>query len=362
MEGKFSTSGLFTVNFEEICATASAVSSEQLLTSLKDELKSYHSRNYVVLFNTGFWALVSAIKMKLTNPDTRKVIMPSLTYRRLADAVYWAGGEPVFLEVDEVDLALSLSSIEAYMNNSGEAALILLVQPIVGSVDVNRYRAVSIKHEIPLIVDSVESVHDSVNGVRCGSFDVPEVFSFHASKFINGFEGGYVTTNCKDEAAQLAKMAENFQSAAIGLSPFHAAVALANIRSIGVFQEHNKKVFDSYKIEFRKHGLERFGEILSFHHESDCGFKNVVCKLKHESNYAHELVSCLNKSHIFARLHYQPPLHAKEYSYTVSQYGDLEYSGRVGECLVNLPCGWRFQPEDVGLVCTRMAEFFDERV
>ena len=55
--------------------------------------------------------------------------------------------------------------------------LVLLVQPIVGSVNVQQMKSVCESANVELVVDSVESVHDTIHGARTGSFTVSEVFS-----------------------------------------------------------------------------------------------------------------------------------------------------------------------------------------
>ena len=42
-----------------------------------------------------------------------------------------------------------------------------------------------------------------------GGFGLAEVFSFHATKFLNSFEGGAVTTN-NDELARKIRLMKNF--------------------------------------------------------------------------------------------------------------------------------------------------------
>ena len=92
MLGEYSTSGLFMEPIEYKNYETFFESEINPLSKLTDELKRYHNSNDIILFNSGFWALVIAIKAKLDNSESKVVLLPSLTYRRLADAVYWAGG------------------------------------------------------------------------------------------------------------------------------------------------------------------------------------------------------------------------------------------------------------------------------
>ena len=62
---------------------------------------------------------------------------------------------------------------------------------------------------LPLLFDSVEASYADHNGNPIGSFGNAECFSVHASKFLNGFEGGYITTNNDDLACKLRTVLNN---------------------------------------------------------------------------------------------------------------------------------------------------------
>ena len=206
MLGEYSTSGLFMEPIEYKNYETFFESEINPLSKLTDELKRYHNSKDIILFNSGFWALVIAIKSKLDKSESKVVLLPSLTYRRLADAVYWAGGIPCFCDVEEETLALDKNFIFDYLKKNNSVGAIILVQPIVGSVDIDDYLIISENFSVPLIVDSVESVHDTINKKKCGSFDVPEIFSLHASKFINGFEGGYLSISQNKDKVSIKRL------------------------------------------------------------------------------------------------------------------------------------------------------------
>ena len=66
---------------------------------LEAKLARYHDVDRCVTFSSGFWGLILAMKaLAISSRD--EVIMPSITYRRLADAAAWAGLTPHFADVD----------------------------------------------------------------------------------------------------------------------------------------------------------------------------------------------------------------------------------------------------------------------
>ena len=90
--------------------------------------------------------------------------MPSLTYRRLADVVYWTKHTPVFVDIDANNLAISPNAVKKYITN--DTALILAVHPIVNCCNVIELISISEEYGIPIIFDAVESVHETYQEKR----------------------------------------------------------------------------------------------------------------------------------------------------------------------------------------------------
>ena len=65
MLGEYSTSGLFMEPIEYKNYETFFESEINPLSKLTDELKRYHNSKDIILFNSGFWALVVAIKSYL---------------------------------------------------------------------------------------------------------------------------------------------------------------------------------------------------------------------------------------------------------------------------------------------------------
>ncbi len=207
-----------------------------LVKLLEQHLAEFHQVEYCVAISSGFWALALAIKaLALKGRD--EIVMPSFTYRRMADIAAWTKLKPHFCDVDESTLANSAATVRPCINDN--TALILGVHPIVNFCDIDGLVALANEQNIPLIFDSVESVYESYKGTKIGCFGAAEIFSMGASKLVNGFEGGYITTNDAKLAEQLSLMRDfGFQGqdniAVSGglnarLNEVHAAMALAGL-------------------------------------------------------------------------------------------------------------------------------------
>ncbi len=331
---------------------------QPLFVELADRLARYHQAGHCVLFSTGFWALVAAIRLRAL-PGKSQVIIPSLTYRRLADVVYWAGLIPVFVDVEADTLAVSPEAIAE--NLDAETALILAVHPIVNCCDVTAILALSANHGVPVVFDAVESAHETFAGNRIGSFGVGEVFSLHASKLLNGLEGGYVCTN----DAAFASALEQYKTGAAttfagathqGLNGLpsigHAAFALASLDDLAANVAHNQAVYNCYRTRLMSQAGLR---LLAFDESQQTSYKNVVIEVQEAYTLSRDaLCSAMNSESILARKHYHPPLHRKRFAYPVI-IRNMSHTEFAENRFLNLPCGERVSEQDVHTICDFIA-------
>ena len=349
-----STSNLYTPDKKAVLNYIDYFSGNDIFKFLEKRLSEYHRSEHCVLFSTGFWALVAAIKLKALS-GKNEVIIPSLTYRRLADVVYWAGLVPVFVDVEPDTLAISPNSINTHI--SEDTALILAVHPIINCCNVTEIIRLSEKANIPLIFDAVESVHETFDGRRIGSLGMGEVFSLHASKFINGLEGGYVCTNNSHFAAALNDFRlgqtvsyNNRSHTGLNGTPIdaHAAFALAGLDEIEANVSHNRDIYYLYK---HRLGLITGIKLLRFNEAEQTSFKSIVAMVMADFPFTRDqLVELLNQERILARKYYTPALHKKAYQYPVVN-SDLPVTELSESLYINLPCGARVTQNDVELIC-----------
>jgi len=65
---------------------------------------------------------------------------------------------------------------------------------------VNEIKALSKKHEIPIVEDATSSLGSSVNKQKCGAFGDYGIISFNGNKIITTSSGGVLI--CKDQETQ----------------------------------------------------------------------------------------------------------------------------------------------------------------
>lgn len=353
-----STSNLLRPDFENFIGYSKLFLDQKQYTNngpnvrlLEQRLANFHHTEYCVTFCSGFWAIAIAISV-LALKGKSEIIMPSLTYRRMADVAAWAGLKPHFCEVETSTLAVSARTASSCINEN--TALILAVHPIVNCCDVDGLITLAKEQHIPLLFDSVESVYESTASGKVGEFGNAEIFSLHASKFLNGFEGGYITSNDARLAEQLA-LTRGFGFGGVDsivmpngmnakLNEMHAAMALASLDEVDEQVLRNRQRYQTYqRLLATVSGIR----LLEFDETHQTGYKNIVIELLDDWPLTRaDTISLLNAEKILVRAYYSPPLHQKPMDYShVSAI--LPVTDYLAERFLNLPCGHLVSNDDI---------------
>jgi len=329
---------------------------EQLL---EQRLAAFHQVRHCVSFCGGFWGLVLTMK-SLALAGRTEVVMPSLTYRRLADIVAWAGLVPNFCEVDPVRLCMTADTARSRIND--RTALLLGVHPIVNCCDADALERLSEETGIPLMFDAVESVYETWHGRKVGSFGRAECFSMQSSKLFNAAEGGYVTTNDDQLAERLRRQRQlGLDEAGIwheagmnaSQSEIHAAMALATIDGVDEQVAGNQARYRRYQRNLAAIPQLR---LVTFDENERHGYKNIVVELRPDWPLTRaRTLSLLHAENMLCRAYYAPALHQKKTGYPMV-WGDLTLTEALAERFLMLPCGHFVSVDDVDRVCEFLAD------
>lgn len=122
-----------------------------------------------------------------------EVIVPSLTYIATANAVRYARGVPVFVDVDAATWCLDPGLVEQSISarTKGIIAVDLYGHP----ADMDRINAIASRHGLWVIEDAAEAHFARYKGRITGSLADMTVFSFFGNKIVTCGEGGAITTN-----------------------------------------------------------------------------------------------------------------------------------------------------------------------
>ncbi len=182
-----------------------------------------------------------------------EVLLPSFTFIATAHALQWQGITPVFVDIDPRTHNIDPAAIERHITprTTGIIGVHLWGRPC----DTASLEAVAARHNLPVFYDAAHAFACSHEGRMIGGFGACEVFSFHATKFLNSFEGGAVVTNDADLAHRM-KLMRNFgfvdydRVDYVGtngkMNEICAAMALVSLDALPDFIAINRRNYEAY--------------------------------------------------------------------------------------------------------------------
>ena len=187
---------------------------------------------------------------------TGEVIVPSFTFVASAHALTLAGVTPVFTDVLSSTHCLDPEAVEA--NISQNTSAILGVHLWGNVCNTKKLDSIASRHDLVMIYDAAHAFGCRSGDGRVGGFGRAEVFSFHATKVFNSFEGGCVTTN-DDELAHKLRLTRNFGFAGYDnvvnlgtnakMTEICAAMGLTNLESFELCVAANRANAERYHEE-----------------------------------------------------------------------------------------------------------------
>jgi len=138
---------------------------------------------------------------------TGEVIVPSFTFVATAHALQWQEVTPVFCDIDPATHNIDPARVEELITprTTGIIGVHVWGRPCA----VEALAEIAARRNLRLLYDSAHAFGCTHNGRMIGNFGDAEVFSFHATKFFNTFEGGAVVTH-SDELAEKIRLMTNF--------------------------------------------------------------------------------------------------------------------------------------------------------
>lgn len=133
-----------------------------------------------------------------------EVVCPSMSFIATANVIRHAGATPVFADVDPDTFNLDPAAVAAVITPKTKA--IMVVHQIGMPADLDAFLALGKAHGIPILEDAACALGSRYKGRPIGTDGVMACFSFHPRKIVTTGEGGVITTNNADLAAELRLM------------------------------------------------------------------------------------------------------------------------------------------------------------
>jgi dTDP-4-amino-4,6-dideoxyglucose len=183
-----------------------------------------------------------------------EVIVPALTFPATAHAVHWRGLRPVVADVDPVTGLIDPDEVEKLITPRTRA--IIGVHLWGQACDVQRLEKIAEGYRLRLYFDAAPAFGCTSGDTPIGGFGDAEVFSFHATKVVNTFEGGAIVTDDDDLAERMRSM-RNFGFGRSGrvelagtnakLNEASAAMGLTSLDALAETIVHNRANYQAYR-------------------------------------------------------------------------------------------------------------------
>jgi dTDP-4-amino-4,6-dideoxygalactose transaminase len=288
-----------------------------------------------------------------------EVIVPAFTFVATAHAVQWLGFTPVFCDVNPRSHTIDPARVEELITprTTGIIGVHLWGQPC----DIEALAAIASRHGLKLLFDAAHAFNCSWRGRMIGNFGDAEVFSFHATKVFNTFEGGALATNNAELAWRVQRM-RNFgfagldQTDALGtnakMSEASAAMGLTNLESLQDFIETNQRNYLAYR-----RGIEGIPGVrmLEYDASEKRNYQYVVLTVEESEAVLSRdsLQEILWAENVLARRYFYPGCHRMQpYASTMPDVDSrLPVTEHLARRVLVLPTGTAVSVEQIEMIC-----------
>jgi dTDP-4-amino-4,6-dideoxygalactose transaminase len=312
-------------------------------------------RNCIAMCN-GTMALEIAIRATGLQGE---VILPSFTFISTAHALQWQKITPVFCDVDPLTHGIDPSRIEALITpkTTGIIGVHIWGRPC----EIEALEDIGRRRKLVVLFDAAHAFGCSYKGRMLGNYGAAEVFSFHATKVVNTFEGGAVVTN-DDSLAERVRLMKNFgfvdydRVEHVGtngkMSEISAAMGLTSIECLERFRSVNCRNYGIYRDQLNAVPGIR---LLGYDESEKCHFHYVVVEVEEADAGINrdQLQQVLWAENVLARRYFYPGCHRSEpyHSYFPHTGLLLPQTERLVTRILCLPTGETIGSEDIAEIC-----------
>ncbi len=284
-----------------------------------------------------------------------EVLLPAYTFVSTAHVLQWQRIKPVFVDLDPVTHNICPKALERAI--SPRSAAVIGVHVWGRPCDTVNIARIAKSYDIPVLYDAAHAFGCSHQGRMIGTFGSCEVFSFHATKFLNSFEGGAVVTNDERLAERLRYM-RNFGFTGYDcvlelgingkMTEACAAMGVTSLEAINDLIAANRRNYQRYV-----HHLEQMPgvRLVAYDETERNNFQYIVAELDPEvfPLTRDELVDVLHYENVLARKYFWPGCHRMQ-PYATEQPDActlLPQTERVAARVIVFPNGQSVGDEDI---------------
>ncbi len=288
-----------------------------------------------------------------------EVIVPSFTFVATAHALQWQEITPVFCDVDPATHNLDPTKVESMITprTTGIIGVHVWGRPCA----IDTLEEIARRRDLKLMYDAAHAFGCSYKGRMIGNFGQAEVFSFHATKFFNTFEGGAVVTNDDDLATKMRLM-KNFgfwgydNVIYVGtngkMNEVCAAMGLTGLESLDEVIAVNHRNYGAYRAGLQ--GIPGL-QLIDYDASERNNYQYVIVEVDETATGISRdlLVRVLHAENVLARRYFYPGCHQMEpyRSYFPHAGLLLPETERLTNRVMSLPTGTAVGLDEIAGIC-----------
>jgi dTDP-4-amino-4,6-dideoxygalactose transaminase len=251
------------IDAEMKAAALSALENEMMVMGesvfkFEEEFAQYCGTRYAVSTASGTAAL--SITLQAMNiGQGSEVITTPFSFIATANSIVHAGADPVFADVEDSDVNLSVSKARARIGNKTRALMPVHLYGHPSRID--EFHDLASERGLRLVEDACQAHGAEVNGRKVGSIGDAGCFSFYPAKNMTvGGDGGMITTN-NEELADAARSIRDcgrdknskYYHGRIGftsrLNTLNAAIGRVQLKRLDGWNEARRNISKLYRKE-----------------------------------------------------------------------------------------------------------------
>lgn len=344
---------------DEIAAAVKVLKSGMLVQGEKvEEIERAFAEKvgaeYAVCVSSGTAALHIAY-LALIKPG-EEVLVPTFTHISTASMVYYAGGVPVFCDIDPRTFTIEIDEIEKKI--SKRTVAIAPVHLFGHSCRVDDIVHIAREYDLAIIWDAAQSHGTRYRSRDVGGFDDLVCYSFYPTKNMITGEGGMITTNSQKLYKEFQLLRSHGQEKKYYHTQFGLNYRMTELEAaIGI--EQLKKL--DHFIETRRRNAEYLGSHLSlidgitppFVEEGTHHSFHQYCVLLDPAVFKcsrDEFLGALRQEGVESGVHYPRPVHKQPVFERFVNGMSLPVSEDVSEKIFSLPIHPYLSKEDLELI------------
>lgn len=288
-----------------------------------------------------------------------EVILPSYTFVATAHALQWQEITPVFADIDPRTYNIDPKSVERLITprTSGIVGVHVWGRPCA----IEALEHIGRQRGLKVIYDAAHAFGCSYRGKMIGGFGQCEVFSFHATKFLNSFEGGAIVTN-DDSLVEKLRLMRNFGFAGYDnviylgvngkMTEVCAAMGLTSLENIDEIIAINRENYLTYHEEID--GLAALS-VIRYDVQERNNYQYIVVSVDSDRSPLNrdELIDVLHADNVLARKYFWPGCHRMEPYRSLQPNASLmlQETERLAAQTLVLPTGQAINSQSVKSIC-----------